>query len=104
MDKNILKAFYHSTVREAARRLSISDWEWKSVPELYDELRDSNPKVYKAVRDFFKAYDAWYKIHESIEIAGSAGKLSEDEEKELNAAIEARDKTRHKLIQSLRES
>ena len=51
----------------------IPDYEWKSCRELSDEIRIVDNDLSKIIDAFFKAYEAWFEVHQDIETEGDAG-------------------------------
>ena len=96
-----LHVFYHQVHQIVAKKLGIEDFELKSASELVDEIEKANPNVSSRVREFIKAYEQWFNVHQKIDEAGSSGNLSTQENQQLTAAMDARDTTRKELISEL---
>ena len=94
-----MEAFYLAVIQRVASsdKVRVADWEWKSGPELLQDIEQINPGVSNFLKDFLDAHRAWRKVSENIEKAGSAGHLSPQENETLMLAIKKRDETREKL-------
>ena len=85
----------------ASPKVAVADPEFKSVSELRSEIASRNPDVLSLLDDFFDAYQGWHDVHVRIDAAGSAGSLSSETDRELQAAIATRDGTRDALLAAL---
>lgn len=101
MTRADLHVFYHQVHQNVAKKLDIEDYEWKSLSELAKEIQNKNSQIADRVKAFIEAYEAWFKVNEDIEVSGTAGKLSTEENGALMKAIEDRDTTRTALIDEL---
>ena len=98
-----VKELSHFIARNIATKLKVSDPDYKSTPELIEDIQRIDPKTYEIFEVFLTAYYEWSNFHKRIEKKGKAGKLSHSEMKELTELIEARDTTRSALIQKVNE-
>lgn len=96
-----LHVFYQQVHQNVAKQLGIKDYEWKSASELADEIQTTNSVVANTLQSFITAYESWFKVHEEIDSAGTAGNLSAEQNTKLMCAIDARDSTRQKVIDAL---
>jgi uncharacterized damage-inducible protein DinB len=96
-----LHVFYQQVHQNVAKQLGIANYEWKSASELADEIQTTNPTVANTLKSFIAAYESWFKVHEEIDSAGTAGNLSPEQNEKLLAAISARDSTRQEVIDAL---
>ena len=96
-----LHVFYQQLHQNVAKQLGIKDYEWKSASELADEIQASNSVVAKVLQSFICSYESWFKVHEEIDSAGTAGNLSVEQNTKLMSAIDARDSTRQRVIDAL---
>jgi len=101
MSREDLHVFYHQVHQNVAKKLDVEDYEWKSTGELAHEIQNKSPQIASKVKEFINAYEAWFKVHESIEASGSVGNLSPEENDALMNAIRDRDSTRKALIDEL---
>jgi rRNA maturation endonuclease Nob1 len=96
-----LHVFYQQVHQNVAKQLGIENHEWKSAGELADEIQIANSVVANKLKSFIAAYESWFKVHEEIDGAGTAGKLSPEQNEKLLNAIAARDSTRQEVIDEL---
>jgi prephenate dehydratase len=96
-----LHVFYYQVHHNVAKKLGISDFEWKSTNELDDEIGKVNSQVSDKMKTFIKAYEAWFKVHEEIESTGNAGNLTTEQNNNLMKAIDDRDSARKDLVDEL---
>lgn len=93
-----LHVFYQQSHQNVAKQLAIENHEWKSASELAEEIQTANSVVANKLKSFIAAYESWFKVHEEIDSAGTAGNLSSEQNKKLLNAIAAHDSTRQELI------
>lgn len=87
--------------RNIARKLNVSDPDFKSVPELIDEIKILDSTIYDIMDKYLKTYHEWYKFHKRIDEQGNHGNLSTAESKELTELIQKRDSTRNELLNKI---
>lgn len=96
-----IHVFHQQVHQNVAKQLGIKDFEWKSASELAGEIKTTNSRMATILQSFIIAYESWFKVHEEINSAGTAGNLTGEQNEKLNAAIEARDSKRQKVIDEL---
>lgn len=96
-----LHVFYQQVHQNVSKQLGIENYEWKSASELADEIQTINPVVANTLKSFIAAYESWFKVHEEIDSAGTAGNLTSEQNEKLVKAITARDSTRQEVIDAL---
>jgi len=99
--KQDLYIFYQQLFMTVAKRLNISDYEWKSAVELISEIESIDQIVANKITLFIDSYQEWYSVHEEIDESGNVGNLTAKQSFNLAKAIENRDATRTSLLQEL---
>jgi hypothetical protein len=63
-----------SAIQNTAKKLGISDSDWKVPEDLLKEIAEVNPKVYSLLQEYFEAYLQCYQdwTHEKISIRKNA--------------------------------
>jgi len=92
---------YFVSIRKAAEKLNVQDWEWKSTAELTEDIYGQFPAIHELLLSFRHAYQAWYDEHARINQARASGNLTPQQQKELTDAIQNRDSTRAALLAAL---
>lgn len=85
----------------ASPNVGVPNPEFKSISEIMSEIECREPQLLSLLNAFFAAYQIWHDLHVELEISGIAGSLSSEQNADLQAAIEARDTTRDKLLAAI---
>lgn len=101
--KQDLYTFYQQLFMTVAKRLKISDYEWKSALELLNEMQKVDSLVADKLLSFVDTYQVWYNVHVEIDESGNSGNLTASQSFDLANAITNRDTTRENLLQELDE-
>jgi hypothetical protein len=84
-----------------ARFFNIPNWEYLDNQTLYETLISLNNTVVKLLKDYFKAYNAWFEFYVKIKKieskSGTVHSLTTPEEEELSALIQNRESTLNAL-------
>ena len=94
-DVNAISRF---AARNVAQKLGVKEADFKSSPELVEEVRQKDIAAHEKLLAFLESYSKWFEFHKRIEAAGKAGQLSEKETEELLSLIKQRDRTRSELV------
>ncbi len=84
--------------RNISRKLKVSDPDFKSIPELINEIQTLDSVTFMIMDNFLKTYHEWYNFHKRIDKEEKQGNLSSAETEELAELIQGRDITRKELM------
>jgi len=71
-----INAFYEFVIRKVAERKNIQDIDFKSAFEIQTTIEQVDTETYEKQGDFLHAYQAWYNVHDEINVAGTSGNLT----------------------------
>jgi hypothetical protein len=87
--------------RNISRKLGVRKPDFKSVPELIDEIQSLDSATYDIMDKFLKTYHEWFNFHKRIDQQGNQGNLSSAETEELTNLIQQRDSIREELLERI---
>jgi hypothetical protein len=98
-------------LRNLARFFGVDNWEIKNNKELLDDLSTLRERtatgIMKLLREYFDAYDNWFKFYEEKkkveEKTGIEYDLTDTERKKLNGLIQKRENSLNALQQKFDE-
>lgn len=93
--------FQSQVYQIAAGKLQIEDYEWKSLPELKEEIEMAHPTIAQLIAAYIKAYGDWADADGKHESACRGGNGSTALVKEREQAIERRNRARKSLISAV---
>jgi hypothetical protein len=88
-------------VRHTGTKLGISNVDWKSIPELLDEIQAIDLETNNLLRAFLNTYIDWFHFHQQIDRLGKSGHLDNTEQAELVELVTKRNATRDAVIARL---
>ena len=103
LSENDLKNFFGEVIRNVAKELEVSEWEWLFHSELLEQIKAQDSAVAAKLESFFAAYKSWHGFHVKVDQENKAGNLSPAETAELQTLISARDAAREALLKELRK-
>ncbi len=103
LSENDLKNFFGEVIRNVAKELKVSEWEWLFDSELLEQIKAQDLVVAAKLDSFFSVYKNWHDFHVKVDQENKAGKLSPAENGELQTLIAARDAARVALLKDLRK-
>ena len=98
MDPAELEYLVGEFVRTVARRLRIPNGGLRFVEEIRDVVKSQDAVVSERLEGFINAYWQWSDFHRRVRAQQQEGKLSEDQQRQLDHLMQLRDTSRDALL------
>ena len=98
-----VKAMTHFIARNISKNLKVEEYDFKSTPELIEDIKRLDPETFKTLEAFLTAYREWFNFHKKIDQEGKSGNLSITVQQELIRLIQDRDKSRAELFKRVND-